>query len=184
MFSPISFVLLLIRLDSFHISTTPEAQKKICNHDLLAEAFGFKRHLVTALHQDVYFHNAHSLFTVCRGEHERQNAAVGLFCSLKAEGGHGNIYRESAPPRSHPARLAFELHSRGMCFCTSTSLLPPSSNLPFFSASPLRTRCTGTPTSSLKNQQPLMLDEGKRSWRRESKGRGRKEGGVFPLIDS
>lgn len=33
-----------------------------------------------------------------RGEREGQNAAVRLFCSLKAEGGHGNIYWESAPP--------------------------------------------------------------------------------------
>lgn len=55
--------------------------------------------------------------------------------------------------------------------------LPPYQHPPFF-ASPRRTWCTGTPAFSLKNQQPLMLDEGKRSWRRK------KEGGVFPLIDS
>lgn len=144
--------------------------------------FLFTKHFVAALHRHVYYHNAYSLFTVWRGERERQNAAVGLFCSLKAEGGHGNIYWESAPPPSwsHPARLAFELLSRGMCFApVHLFSLPLPLNTPF--ASPLRTHCTGTPTSSLKNQQPLMLDEGKRSWRRES---GEKEGGVFPLIDS
>lgn len=145
----------------------------------LQRPFWFTKHLVAALHRHVYY-NAYCLLTVWWGEQEKHNAAVGSFCSLKAEGGHGNIYWESAPPSSHPARLAFELHSRGMCFApVHLFSLPLTPSPP--SASPLWTHCTGTPTSSLKNQQPLMLDEGKRSWRRES---GEKEGGVFPLIDS
>lgn len=55
--------------------------------------FLFTKLFVAALHGHVYYHNACSLLAVVwRGEHGRQNAAVGLFCSLKAEGGHGNIY--------------------------------------------------------------------------------------------
>lgn len=42
------------------------------------------------------------------------------------------IFTKSAPPRSHPARLAFELHSRGMCFAPVHLFslpLPPQSPL-------------------------------------------------------
>lgn len=128
----------------------------------------------------VYYQSTLSLLTVQKAEWKRQIAVIGLLFSLKAERGHGNIYWVPAPPplpcRSHPARLAFMPHSQGMCFAPvwdfSASPSFPSS------ASPPCTLCTGTPTSSLKNQQPLMLDEGERSWMRE------KEGGVFPLIDS
>lgn len=148
----------------------------------------------------VYYHNARSLLTAMwRGEHERQRAAVGLFGSLKTEEGHGNIYQEDlhsrthshthAQQRSHPARPAFELLSWGdvflhRCIFSSQPLPPEPPTTPhspptlafFFSffTSPPRTRCAGTPISSLKNQQPLMLDEGKRSCRRRRRRRSGK----------
>lgn len=81
------------------------------------------------------------------------------------------------PPKSHPARLVFQLLCRGMCFApVHLFSLPPSPPSPL--SSPLRTCSTGTPTSSLKNQQPLMLDEGKRSL---EEGEQRERGRCFPL---
>lgn len=88
-----SFVLLLIRQGESHIATIREAKKEsmqLCT--TYKGLFLFRKHLLAALHRHVYHHNAYCLFTVWRGVQERQNAAVGLFCSLKAEGGHGNIY--------------------------------------------------------------------------------------------
>lgn len=65
----------------------------------LQRIFWFTKHLVAALRRHAYYHNAYCLFTMWWGEHKGQKcSAVGLFCSLKAEGGHGNIYWESTPP--------------------------------------------------------------------------------------
>lgn len=150
----------------------------------LQRIFWFTKHLVAALHRHVYYHNAYCLFTMWWGEHEGQNALqLACFALWRLKEGMA-IFTERVPHlllSVPPCYAGVWASQPGDVFCTSTSLLPPPPPQSPLTASPLRTRCTGTPTSSLKNQQPLMLDEGKRSWRRES---GEKEGGVFPLIDS
>lgn len=131
MVSTWSFALFLIRQDSSQYNNKGSENIENAITYYLWRPFLFTKHFV-AIHRHVNYHNAYCLFTVWRGEHERQNAAVGLFCSLKAEEGHGNIYWEIAPPsRSHPARLAFELHSRGMCFAPHLFSLPLPLNPPF-----------------------------------------------------